>query len=373
MSKQFSIAARDHGAGIPQERFHGMAGRGRLPFITAELADTEENLGDFLLGRAVAVTVECLQHAARPRSLLPGQSGICWNGTPVKRREKAADGLDAIKAIDAEWNERGNRRSADIDAVSQHLNMLSVAKVVEEVDALLSVTWIGALNDGLFAGVCHQQRGRARKYDDARILLRKPEYGSGGRSNQRIDREIATPNAAGSCPSAFAGRRRHVQAPQNRGRKRRFGGAIPRPDRMRSSPRHDRIPPRNATLTHLVSSRSSPSSVRFAGGQNSRMSCFLEVIMLAKGDALTASPLSRTLIFPHQFAIAVFGHPAGAREMAIVHVAALCGIEIGVEAEQNLERLTPVRTVARGIEQPQIEDHMVPVIVGECFARRRLG
>jgi hypothetical protein len=156
MPEQFSIAARDHGAGISQERLHGMTGRRCLPIVTAELADREEDLRDFLLGRAIALTVEGLQHAARPHPLLMGQPGVRWDHAPVERREKTVDGLDAIKTIDAERHERGDLCGVGIDSMAQHLDMLSVAEVVEEVDALQSVAGIGTVNNGLDVGVRSQ-------------------------------------------------------------------------------------------------------------------------------------------------------------------------------------------------------------------------
>lgn len=72
MTQEFPIAARDHRAGIAQERFDGMAGRRCLPFVAVEVADVQEGLSDFLLCCAGAVSVEGLQHAAETRALLEG-------------------------------------------------------------------------------------------------------------------------------------------------------------------------------------------------------------------------------------------------------------------------------------------------------------
>lgn len=89
-------------------------------------------------------------------------------------------------------------------------------------------------------------------------------------------------------------------------------------------------------------------------------------------DAAAASPRRGLLTFAGEFAVALLGHPARAREMRIVQVSAGCGVEIWVEAEQNLNHLAPIGAVARGIEQAQIKDHMLSVIFSECLARWRL-
>lgn len=60
MTKQFAIAARDHGAGIRDKVCHDVAGGGGLPFVTGEFADAQNDLGDFLLCRSGAIPVNCL-------------------------------------------------------------------------------------------------------------------------------------------------------------------------------------------------------------------------------------------------------------------------------------------------------------------------
>ena len=89
-----------------------MAGRGRLPFIAGEAAQIKDNLGDFLLGGAIARSVESPQHPAQPRTLLSRQTSVRRNGASVKGGEKAVDGFKPIEAIDAERNDGGERSSA---------------------------------------------------------------------------------------------------------------------------------------------------------------------------------------------------------------------------------------------------------------------
>ena len=87
MAKKHAIAAGNHGAGIPEQGFDRMAGGGRLPVITVEYASPKHDLRDFLLGGAVAVAVEALQHPARPHALLRRQARVRWNCAGMEGRE----------------------------------------------------------------------------------------------------------------------------------------------------------------------------------------------------------------------------------------------------------------------------------------------
>ena len=59
-----------------------------------------------------------------------------------------------------------------------------------------------------------------------------------------------------------------------------------------------------------------------------------------------------TLTFAHQFAIAVLGHPAGARKMRVVDPATALRIALRVEAKQDLNGFLPIGAVTRRVEQP---------------------
>lgn len=126
MTQEFPIAARDHRAGIAQERFDGMAGGGRLPFVSVELADVQENLRDFLLRGARALSVEGSQHAPQTCALLPGQTGVRRDGTAMQGGEKSAYGFDAIEAIEIERNHRDS--DPVIAGAVQNLELLPVAE-----------------------------------------------------------------------------------------------------------------------------------------------------------------------------------------------------------------------------------------------------
>ena len=88
------------------------------------------------------------------------------------------------------------------------------------------------------------------------------------------------------------------------------------------------------------------------------------------GDARAAS--RRSVRRGDQFAIAVFRHPACPREMRVVDMAAAQRIASGVEAEKDLDGLSPVGSIARRVQQTQIEGHMLKVIGRERLADGRL-
>ena len=57
---------------------------------------------------------------------------------------------------------------------------------------------------------------------------------------------------------------------------------------------------------------------------------------------------------PKQVAITVFGHPSGPQEMAFMDVLSALGIITGGNAEQNGNRLAPVRALGIGVEQANV-------------------
>ena len=84
--------------------------------------------------------------------------------------------------------------------------MLEVAEVEEAVRTLFIDMHGGDGREQARAfSVRCQDRGRGCEDDGARVFLREPEGPRGWRGLQRIQREIATPIAAGSCRSAVAG------------------------------------------------------------------------------------------------------------------------------------------------------------------------
>ena len=87
------------------------------------------------------------------------------------------------------------------------------------------------------------------------VLRWEPEDRRIGWRDQRIDREIATPSAAGSVRSAVGGLLGRQSRLQNLRHNRHCGAAIPRPDRMPSVHPDGRIAPKNARSMRQGSSR----------------------------------------------------------------------------------------------------------------------
>lgn len=99
MFEEFSIAARDHGAGVAQQAGHGVTcGRG-LPFMPTDLPGAEQDLRDVLLRGAVPRAVEGLQHAACASALLACQSRVRRNRTAIQRGEQPMHGLQSTEPV----------------------------------------------------------------------------------------------------------------------------------------------------------------------------------------------------------------------------------------------------------------------------------
>ncbi len=73
-----------------------------MPSVAIKRRHVEHNLGDFLLGCAVAIAIEGLQHPSQSCATLMSQSGLRRNGAPMKDREQTADSLQPIESIEAE-------------------------------------------------------------------------------------------------------------------------------------------------------------------------------------------------------------------------------------------------------------------------------
>lgn len=81
--------------------------------------------------------------------------------------------------------------------------------------------------------------------------------------------------------------------------------------------------------------------------------------------------LSAWLILAKQFAIAVFGHPLGARQMGIMDLATSLRINGRIEFEQDLHGFAPIGPVATSIEKPQVQGHVLTIIRSELLVLRR--
>lgn len=264
MTKQCAIASRDHGAGIPEQGFDGVARGGCLPVVALKRADAEYDLGNLLLRCAVAMTVKGLQHSSQTRALLPRQALVRRNGPAVEGREQAIDGLKPIEPLDAEGNEGGGGRIGGQCARAHQLDALAVTEIMEKKGFGAVAGGDRAIQRWTRISVRTQSWGRLCEDDGAGIVLREPEDVSCRRCVQRIDREIATPTAAGSRPSADVHHSWHSSALGNPCRRIRCGAAIPTRDRMRSGLRHVRSRRANASRTHPVSSRT-PLALELVG------------------------------------------------------------------------------------------------------------
>ena len=131
MTKEFAVAARDHGAGVAHERFDAMPIRTSLPLVAGKAADIEQNLSDFLLRRASPGAVEGPEHSAMAVALLTCQARVGRNGAAVQGRKETLNGFDPVEALDAE-RDGGDPRRRVRGGVIDDLDMLAVSEVQTE-------------------------------------------------------------------------------------------------------------------------------------------------------------------------------------------------------------------------------------------------
>ena len=136
MTKQVAIATRDHGAGIPEEACDDVAGGSGLPFITGEFADAEDDLGDLLLGRSGAISIDCLQHAPRAGQLLTREARVGWNGAAVKRGKQPSNGFHTIEPLHAEWDHRYESLLGRSVAGKRQMQALAVSQIMQDMRAV---------------------------------------------------------------------------------------------------------------------------------------------------------------------------------------------------------------------------------------------
>lgn len=195
MTKQFAIAARDHGAGIPEEARDGVAGGSGLPFVTGEFADAEDDLGDLLLGRSGAISVNCLQHAPRAGQLLTREARVGWNGAAVKGGQQPSNGFHAVEPLHAKWDHRYERLLGRSVAGKRQVQSLAVSQIVQEVKAVFGRQVRRPCRWREERAIRSDGRRRRRQYHRSRIFLRKPEHLRLGGLQSRGDKEIVTPSA----------------------------------------------------------------------------------------------------------------------------------------------------------------------------------
>lgn len=202
MTKQFAIIAFNEGAGIPEERHHGMSVRRRLPFIATEVAGAKDDPCDLLLGRAVAMRIKRAKHLALARKLLPGEARVGRNGAAVKHCEESEQCFYPIKTFQTQRYDGGKRRISARFGREKELNALRGIAAPQQAVATV-VCSENALERGLrpISGCRHFVRGLC-ELDDTGVETRVPENVCCRNIEERVDGEIATPIAGGFDPTA---------------------------------------------------------------------------------------------------------------------------------------------------------------------------
>lgn len=201
MMQQLAIAAGDHVAGPAQQAHDGMAGRGGLPFVAGEPTSIEDDLGDLLLGRASAVAIGGLQHAAGPGQLLRRQARVRRHVAAMQRCEEPGDGFEAIEAVHAERHDGRKRPTRRCVGRKDEVEALAVGQVAQMVKPIIGTDKIRAVQQREHVAGGTEGRRREDEDDAAGIFLWQPEDGRVGCLMRRIDREIAVPTFALHLPS----------------------------------------------------------------------------------------------------------------------------------------------------------------------------
>lgn len=172
MTKQSTIAAPDHGAGVPQQRLDRMAGRRGLPFITVEATSIEDDLRDLLLGSTVTIAVECLQHPAGARPLLPCEAGVWRHRPAVTGCEETIDCLQPIETLQPERHQGGGGVRIESTAQAQKLKLLPIAEIVVKIAIAVIVDSRGVVYRQRGHGVRCKRRWSLIEDNNAGIVLR---------------------------------------------------------------------------------------------------------------------------------------------------------------------------------------------------------
>lgn len=84
-------------------------------------------------------------------------------------------------------------------------------------------------------------------------------------------------------------------------------------------------------------------------------------------------PAQRRLLvaaLAEKLAVTVFGHPAGAGEMAVVNTSSALWLGGGVDSEDYRDGFAPVGAIGRRVEDAHVFLHMRAIIVGQFRAIR---
>lgn len=164
MTKQFAIAARDHGETV-LDQVHGRVALWRcLPDVASHGLEPEDHLRDLLLARAAAMSVDGLQHAPCAGELLTSKTRVGWNGAAMKGGQEPSDGFDAIEAFDAERDHGHERLAGRPAGAKRQVEALPVGQIVQDVRAVFGCLIArSGLQDGRAIG--GEGCGRSRQND----------------------------------------------------------------------------------------------------------------------------------------------------------------------------------------------------------------
>ncbi|SEG16742.1 hypothetical protein SAMN04488115_103447 [Bosea lathyri] len=204
MTKQFAIAAGNHGVGTPEKAHDSVPCRGSLPFIAGKLSGAENRFCDILLSRPVARAISGPQHAPGACQLLARQTRVRRHDAAVEGCQKSGNRFQAVEAVEPERDQRSELFTTGDIGRPDDMNALAIAEVMQVMRAILRDQSIRYCQRFGNVAIGREEGRRRRKDDRAGIGLWKPEDFRLGGVQRGICGEIANPTAgwrARSTPS----------------------------------------------------------------------------------------------------------------------------------------------------------------------------
>ncbi len=195
MTKQFAIAAGNHGAGIPEQAHDGVPCRRGLPFVAGELSGVENRFCDLLLGRPLMRAIGGPQHPLGPFQLLARQTRVRRHDATVERCQKSGNCLQAVETVEPERYQRRELFTVGDVGRPDEMNTLAIAKVVQVMRAILVDEGIRCCQRNGSVATGREEGRRGGQDDRAGIGLWEPEDVRLGGVQRGICGKIATPTA----------------------------------------------------------------------------------------------------------------------------------------------------------------------------------
>lgn len=208
MTKQLTIAARDHGETALDEPDDAVSQSGSFPVFGTNAFDAIDDIGDLAIRRAIHVAVRRLQHEAVAPPLLERQPAWSRDGPPMQRAQQALERFDPVRSVRVKRHERGEWAIGRDAGKTDQPNGLA-ASLEEEMHALLVRPSSGLAQLGGESACRRQDVWRVREQHGAGVRLGAPVHRTLASIQRRRDEKTAGPIFEGARVSGKDCRRAH--------------------------------------------------------------------------------------------------------------------------------------------------------------------